>query len=79
RMTLEEIRADLDADTLAFLDLDRLIEATGASEEGFCDACFTGHYPVEVPVSLRKHVLESNQLPVAEDIVQPELVPGQVP
>ncbi|HKH05309.1 MAG TPA: amidophosphoribosyltransferase [Acidimicrobiales bacterium] len=79
RMTLEEIRADLDADTLAFLDLDRLIEATGASEEGFCDACFTGHYPVEVPVSLRKHVLESNQLPVAEDVVQPELVPGQVP
>ena len=77
RMTLEEIRADLDADTLAFLDLDRLIEATGASEEGFCDACFTGHYPVEVPVSLRKHVLESNQLPFAEDVVQPELVPGK--
>jgi amidophosphoribosyltransferase len=77
RMTLEEIRADLDADTLAFLDLDRLVQATGAADRGFCDACFTGHYPVEVPVSLRKHVLESNQLPLAEDVVQPELVPGK--
>ena len=76
-MTPEEIRADLDADTLAFLDLDRLVQATGAADRGFCDACFTGHYPVEVPVSLRKHVLESNQLPLAEDVVQPELVPGK--
>jgi glutamine phosphoribosylpyrophosphate amidotransferase len=40
------------------VDLDRLVEATGAGDSGFCDACFTGVYPVEVPVTLRKHVLE---------------------
>ncbi|HEY4376313.1 MAG TPA: hypothetical protein VGM93_04110, partial [Acidimicrobiales bacterium] len=30
---------------------------------GFCDACFTGSYPIEVPVDLRKGVLESSDLP----------------
>ena len=32
--------------------------STGAGGAGFCDACFTGDYPVEVPVGLRKAVLE---------------------
>ena len=43
---------------LAYLQLDRLVAATGAPGAGFCDACFTGEYPVAVPVTLRKHVLE---------------------
>jgi amidophosphoribosyltransferase len=76
RYDVEQIRADLDADTLAYLDLDRLVEATGAAGAGFCDACFTGHYPVEVPVSLRKHVLEGNEQRFAEDVVQPVLIDG---
>ena len=53
--------------------LDRLVTATGAPGAGFCDACFTGHYPVEVPLTLRKHVLEDNSMPTAEEIVQPAL------
>lgn len=57
-MSLEEIREYLDVDTLAYLELDRLITATGAPTAGFCDACFTGNYPVEVPVAVGKHVLE---------------------
>jgi amidophosphoribosyltransferase len=56
--SVEQIREFLNVDTLAYLDLDRLIEATGAAHEGFCDACFSGNYPVAVPVTLRKHVLE---------------------
>ena len=35
-----------------------LVAATGAPGAGFCDACFTGSYPVAVPLTLRKHVLE---------------------
>jgi len=57
-LSVEEIRDYLDVDSLAYLDLDRLVEATGAPAAGFCEACFTGHYPVEVPVELGKHVLE---------------------
>jgi amidophosphoribosyltransferase len=57
-LTVDEIRDYLNVDTLAFIQLDRLVAATGAPGAGFCDACFTGHYPVAVPVTLRKHVLE---------------------
>ena len=57
-LTVDEIRDYLDVDTLAYLTLDRLVAATGAPGAGFCDACFTGDYPVDVPVTLRKGVLE---------------------
>jgi amidophosphoribosyltransferase len=73
RLDLEEIRRYLEVDTLAYLELDRLVAATGAAEAGFCDACFTGRYPVPVPVTLRKHVLEDNEMPTSETIVQPVL------
>ena len=57
-MSVEEIRDYLNVDSLAYLALDRLLSPTGAVGAGFCDACLTGDYPVEVPVSLRKDVLE---------------------
>ena len=72
-LDVDEIRDYLEVDTLAYLTLDRLVEATGAEGMGFCDACFTGDYPVEVPVTLRKHVLEQNEQRFEEDIVQPVL------
>jgi amidophosphoribosyltransferase len=58
-LSVAEIGKYLDVDSLAYLDLDRLLTATGADVEGFCDACFTGDYPVEVPIELGKHVLEA--------------------
>ena len=72
-LEVDHIREYLEADSLAYLELDRLVAATGAPQAGFCDACFTGRYPVEVPLTLRKHVLEDNEMPVSEDIVQPAL------
>ena len=42
------------------MTLDRLKAATGAPKAGFCDACFSGEYPVAVPVELRKNVLETD-------------------
>jgi len=59
-LTVEEIREYLGVDSLAYLSLDGLVEATGAVGAGFCTACMTGDYPVEVPVSLRKGILEHN-------------------
>jgi amidophosphoribosyltransferase len=72
-LEVEDIRRYLDLDSLTYLGLDRLVAATGAPRSGFCDACFTGAYPVEVPLTLRKHVLEDNDMPASEDIVQPAL------
>jgi amidophosphoribosyltransferase len=72
-LELDHIREYLNADSLSYLSLDRLVTATGAPGAGFCDACFTGRYPVEVPLTLRKHVLEDNAMPTAEEIVQQAL------
>jgi amidophosphoribosyltransferase len=47
-----EIREFLGADSLAYLTLAALKEATGAPGAGFCDACLTGQYPSEVAVRL---------------------------
>ncbi len=58
-LTVEEIRDYLGVDSLAYLTLDRLLEATGAVGAGFCSACLSGEYPVGVPVTLHKGVLES--------------------
>jgi amidophosphoribosyltransferase len=66
--TVEDIRRYLNVDSLAYLNLDRLIAATGAAGAGFCDACFTGNYPVEVPVTLRKNILEITDVPL--DVVE---------
>jgi amidophosphoribosyltransferase len=60
-MSVEEIRDYLNVDSLAYLAIDRLLSSTGAVGAGFCDACLTGSYPVEVPVSLRKDVEELKQ------------------
>jgi amidophosphoribosyltransferase len=43
-----EICEYVGADSLAYLGLDALKEATGAAGAGFCDACLTGDYPVPV-------------------------------
>jgi len=45
RASIDEIRDELGADSLAYLSLDDLRRAIGV-EGGFCDACLTGDYPV---------------------------------
>ena len=58
RMTVEEIRQHIDADTLGFLSVEGLIEAVSLPKEKFCLACFTGKYPMEVPLQMDKLALE---------------------
>jgi amidophosphoribosyltransferase len=67
-MTIDEMRDYLGADSLAYINIDRLIDATGAPGAGFCDACLTGLYPIDVPVGLRKHVLEKNDMPSGDSV-----------
>ena len=47
--SIEEIRAQLGADSLAYLSLDGLQLAIERPAERFCRACLTGSYPVPVP------------------------------
>ncbi|HVL02981.1 MAG TPA: amidophosphoribosyltransferase, partial [Acidimicrobiales bacterium] len=64
-LDVDGIREELGADSIAYLDLDLLVEATGTGGAGFCSACLTGDYPVEVPVHLRHKVLEGNDMPAS--------------
>ena len=44
--TIEEIRAFIGADSLAYLSLEGLKKACGEGESAtYCSACYTGHYP----------------------------------
>ena len=46
-MSVEEIRRYLRVDSLGFLSLEGMLSAcSGADVRGFCDACFTGNYPL---------------------------------
>jgi amidophosphoribosyltransferase len=44
--TVEEIAAELGADSLAYLSMEGVYEAIGVPAENHCDACFTGNYPL---------------------------------
>jgi amidophosphoribosyltransferase len=47
--SVEEIRRFIGADSLGYLSWEGLYSFDGHPRSGFCDACFTGKYPVEVP------------------------------
>jgi len=51
--SIEEIRRYITADSLAYLSWDGLYSFMGGSREGYCDACFTSNYPVEIPSNVR--------------------------
>jgi amidophosphoribosyltransferase len=44
--SVDEIRQFLGLDTLHYLSLEGLVEATGGRRDHFCQACFNGDYPV---------------------------------
>ena len=56
-MSLDEIRKYITADSLAYLSVEGLYSFMGGRREGFCDACFTGNYPVEIPRDQSPHQL----------------------
>lgn len=67
-LSVDEICTSIGADSLAFVDLDELIEATTVAKDRLCRACFDGIYPVALPEPelLGKHVLEGIERRVVE-------------
>ena len=57
-MTTPEIGRKIDADSLHFLSLDGMMRAIGRSE-GYCNACFTGKYPIDVNLDVKKAGFET--------------------
>ncbi len=50
--SVEEIRAMLGCESLAFLSQEGLLTAARDADGGFCDACFTGRYPIPLTDAL---------------------------
>ncbi|MEC9013277.1 MAG: amidophosphoribosyltransferase, partial [Chloroflexota bacterium] len=63
--TLSQIRQMVGADSLGYLSVEGLMKVVGGTNGGFCDACFTGAYPVPVQLELTKLALEQN-IPAAD-------------
>lgn len=59
--SVEEIRQHITADSLSYLSQAGLYVAIKEAQAGFCDACFTNHYPV--PIGERP---KGSQLPLFE-------------
>ena len=59
KMTVEEIRDHIGADSIGYLSHSGLIKAVDVSRDEVCMACFTGDYPVPVQLEMDKLVFES--------------------
>ncbi|MCU1603507.1 MAG: amidophosphoribosyltransferase, partial [Frankiales bacterium] len=59
-LTVDEICSHIGADSLAFVSLDGLTNASAQPADNLCRACFTGDYPIALPEQdlIGKHVLE---------------------
>ncbi len=53
RLSVAEIAEHIGADSLAYLSLPAMVDATGMPKDGFCLACFDGEYPIEIPESVK--------------------------
>jgi amidophosphoribosyltransferase len=65
-MPHDEVCRFIGCDSLAFISLDGLRRSVRSNHGEFCDACFSGDYPVSIPESLqRKAFLAENSSPNA--------------
>jgi amidophosphoribosyltransferase len=49
RLSMEDICKTIGADSLGYLSIDGIRSIAKEAKIGFCDACFTGNYPIRVP------------------------------
>lgn len=57
-LAVEEIREYIGADSLAYLSLDGMVDATDQPGDTLCRACFDGEYPIPIPERAGKFLLE---------------------
>lgn len=60
RHSIAGICEHMGLDSLHYLSIEGLVEATGLGPENFCLACFNGEYPIDPDRSFKKNVLDGN-------------------
>ncbi|MEL6603555.1 MAG: amidophosphoribosyltransferase [Cyanobacteria bacterium J06614_10] len=61
--SVKEIEQQLGADSLAYLSWEGMLEATGVAVNSFCSACFTGDYPIDIPMQVKRTKLMLEKVP----------------
>ena len=73
-LSVDEIARSIDADSLGFIELDDLVEATTVPKNNLCRACFDGTYPIPLPdperlgkdlLELPRPLLDADGVPVS--------------
>lgn len=57
-MSIPEICSYIGADSLGYLSVESVNKIANGAKCGFCDACFTGNYPVDPPQATDKNKFE---------------------
>ena len=65
-LAVEEVRRSIGADSLGYVSLEGLIEATQIAENKLCQACFTGVYPISIPADMSEGKMRLEITPVDE-------------
>ncbi|GIM97265.1 amidophosphoribosyltransferase [Paractinoplanes toevensis] len=72
-LEIDGIRRSIGADSLGYVSMESLVQATEQPKSRLCMACFDGHYPIPLPADnlIGKHVLEGvgkrASMPAASD------------
>jgi len=61
--SVEEIRKYIQADSLGYLSREGMYRAVGDMKAEFCDACYTGNYPVAAPREGKAAVRAAGRIP----------------
>ena len=68
RMSVEEIRRYIEADSLGYLSLEGIVSAIGVAGGSLCNGCFTGRYPMPIRLEHDKLILESEKEATPGDV-----------
>ena len=72
---VEEIRRSIGADSLGYVSIEGLVQATSVPDSKLCTACFTGVYPIAIPTDLSEGKM---RLEITEVTKTTEQTAGQI-
>ncbi len=65
--TVDEIAKIIGADSLGYLDVNKVAYLNGGDGSGYCTACFDGKYPTPTPAKSKKSCFERWERPISEN------------
>jgi amidophosphoribosyltransferase len=54
-MSIAEVGDAIGVDSLGYLTLQGMLGAVPGGPDGFCHACFSGQYPTQPPIDIKRY------------------------